>query len=121
MERHGFLVRHRQHVLAAGPVLEPEELGDVVAARLLPELPRRQDGHQHLLAPDRVHLLADDLGDLLVHAPPERQKRPDTGADLTDIAAADEQPVGRRLGVGGRLPQGGNEELRLTRDHDRGG
>ena len=45
---------------------EAHELGAVVvpAARLLPDLGRLHDRHQHLLAADRVHLLAHDLLDL---------------------------------------------------------
>ena len=121
MERHRLLVRHREDVLAPLAVLEPEELGDVVAARLLPELERRQHRHEHLLAPDRVHLLADDLDDLLVHAPAQRQERPDARADLPDVAAAHEQLVRDRLRVRRRLAQRRDEELRLPRDHDRGG
>ena len=57
-------------------------------------------------AADRVHLLADDLDDLLVHAPPERQERPEAGAHLSDEAAAHEQLVARGLRVGGSLAQG---------------
>ena len=50
-------------------------------------------------AADRVHLLADDLLDLPVDAPAERQERPQAGADLADEAAAHEQLVADRLGV----------------------
>ena len=60
---------------------------------------------------DRVHLLADDLLDLPVDRPAERQVRPQAGADLADEAAADEQLVTDRLGVGGILAQGRQEQL----------
>ncbi len=60
---------------------------------------------------DRVHLLADDLHGLLVHAPAERQERPEPGGELADEAAADEQPVARGLGIGGILPKGRDVEL----------
>ena len=68
-------------------------------------------GAAHLLAADRVDLLADDLLDPHVHAPAERQHRPEAGADLADEAAAHEQLVRGGLRVGGRLAQGRQEEL----------
>ena len=111
VERDGLLVRHRQDVLTSRTVLEPEDLVDVVAARLLPELERRQHGHEHLLAADRVHLLADDLDDLLVDAPAERQEGPDAGRDLADVPAAHEQLVRYGLRIGGVVSQRGDEQL----------
>ncbi len=111
MERHGLLVGQRQHVLAAVSVLEAEDLGDRVAARLLPELVGREHGHQHLLAADRVHLLTDDLHHLLVDAPAEREERPHARRDLADVPAANEELVRGRLGIGRRLAQGRDEEL----------
>ena len=117
MERHRLLVRHRQDVVPALAVLEPEDLLDVVAPGLLPELERRQHRHQHLLAADRVHLLADDLLDLPVHPPAEGQERPDAAGHLAHEAAADEQLVVDGLRVGGRVTQGRQEELGGAGDH----
>ncbi len=111
VERDRLLVRHRQDVLRAFAVLEAEELLDEVALRLLPQLERREDGHEHLLRADRVLLLANDLRDLLVDAPAEREERPDAGRDLPDEAAADEQLVRHRVRVGGRFAQGRKEQL----------
>ena len=54
-------------------VRQVEDLGIAIAPGLLPELGRRQQRAEHLLAADRVHLLADDLLDLPVHPPAERQ------------------------------------------------
>ena len=119
VERHRLLVRHRQDVLASGAILEAEDLRDRAASGLLPELKGRQHRHEHLLAPDRVHLLAHDLDDLLVHAPAERQERPDARRDLTDVPAADEKLVRDGVGVRRRLAQGRDEELRLPGDHGR--
>ena len=68
-------------------------------------------GREELLAADRVHLLADDLLDLAVDSPAERQVRPEPGADLADEAAAHEELVADRLGVGRILAQGRQEEL----------
>ena len=65
VEGERLLVGHRQHVVGALAVLELEQLVDLVAARAAPELRRLQDRQQHLLAADRVHLLADDRLDPL--------------------------------------------------------
>ena len=111
MERDGLLVRHREHVLPPGAVLETEDLLDVVAAGLLPELERRQHGHEHLLAADGVHLLTDDLDDLLMDAPAERQKGPDPRGDLADVPTADEQLVRDGLRICGVVSQRGDEQL----------
>ena len=111
VETDGLLVRHGQDELAPVAVLQLEDLRDVVPARRLPQLRRRQDRHQHLLGADRIHLLADDLNDLLVHPPAQGQERPDACADLTDERAPDEELVARRLGVRGVVAQGRQEEL----------
>ena len=76
-----------------------------------PELGRREHRREHLLRADRVHLLADDLLDLPVDAPAERQERPEPRADLADEAAADEQLVRERLGVGRSVAQGRQVQL----------
>ena len=86
VEREGLLVGQRQHERPAGAILDVEDLGDPVAAGRLPELDRRQHRREPLLRADRVHLLADDLLDLPVHAPAERRERPEAGADLADEA-----------------------------------
>ena len=62
-----LLVGHRQHQLGVLAVPELEQLVDLVAARPPPQLGGLEDGHQHLLAADRVDLLADDLLDPLHH------------------------------------------------------
>ena len=107
--RDRLLVRHRQHVLRALAVLELEQLGDPVPAAALPQLCGQHHRHQQLLAADRVHLLADDLHDVLVHAPAGRQERPQARADLADQARADHQLVRERLSVRGRLLLGRQE------------
>jgi hypothetical protein len=43
-----LLVGHGQHQLRVAPVAQLEQLVDVVAAGLLPQLRRLQDGHQQL-------------------------------------------------------------------------
>ena len=111
MECHRLLVRERQHEVAPGAVLELEHDRDPDAPTRLPQLRGRQHRFEHLLPADRIDLLADDLHNLLVHAPAERKKRPEAGADLPDEAAAYEQLVARRLGVGRRLAQRRKEEL----------
>jgi hypothetical protein len=109
VQRDDLLVRHRQHHVGAPAVLELEQLVDAVAARPLPRLGRVQDRHQHLLAADRVHLLADDLDRVLVHSPAGRQPAPEAGADLANQPGADHQLVRERLRVGGGLLLGGQQ------------
>ena len=111
VERHRLLMRQRQDEAPARAILEVEDLGNRDTPGRLPELGRRQHGHEHLLPADCVHLLADDLHDLLVHAPAERQERPEARADLADEAAAHEQLVARRLRVRRILAQSRQEEL----------
>ena len=111
VEGHRLLVRERQDELASGAVLQVEDLRDLDAPGRLPELRRRQHGHQHLLPADRIHLFSNDLDDLLVDAPTEREEGPYAGTDLADVAAAHEQPVGRGLRVGGVVAERGKEEL----------
>ena len=111
VEGNGLLVRERQDVVAARPVLEVEELGDADPSGRLPELRGRQHRHQDLLCAEGVELLADDLLDLPVHAPAERQEGPEAAGDLANEAAADEQLVRDRLRVGGIVAQGRQKEL----------
>ena len=112
VERDRLLVRHRQHELAAAAVLELEELGDLDRGPVRCQSSAGvSTGMSISCAADRVHLLADDLHDLLVDAPAERQERPEPGADLADEAAADEQLVRRGLGVAGGVAQRRQEEL----------
>ena len=111
MEGHRLLVRHREHEVAAVAIFQMEDLGNVVAPALLPELGRRDQRRQHLLRADRVHLLADDLDDLLVDSPAQRQQREEPGADLAHVAAAHEQAMARRLGVGGIVAERRDVEL----------
>jgi len=105
VERHRFFVREREHVVAPGPVLELEDDRDPDSAARLPQLRRRQHRLEHLLPADRVDLLANDLHDVLVDAPAERQERPQAGADLADEPAPHKELVASGLGVRRRLAQ----------------
>ena len=98
-----LLVGHREHELRALAVGELEQLFDLQPPGLAPQLGRLQHRHQHLLPADRVHLLADDRLDALVHAPAGGQPRPHAGAHLAHQAGAHHQLVRDRLGVGGGL------------------
>ena len=80
VEGERLLVRQREHEPPARAILHVEDLGDLVAPGRLPELDGRQHGREPLLRADRLHLLADDLLDLAVHAPAERRERPEAGA-----------------------------------------
>ena len=111
VKRERLLVREREDEVATAAVLQLEELGDAITTRLLPELGGRQHRRVHLLRGDRVHFLADDLLDLAVDTPAEREEGPQTRADLTHETAAHEELVRDRLRVGGIVAQGRQEEL----------
>ncbi len=112
VRRQRFLVGHRQDQLGIAAIAKLEDLGDVIAPGLLPQVGRRDDRHEHLLAADAIHLLADDLHDVLVDPPAGRQPRPQPRAELADEAGPDHQLVRDRFRVGGRLTLGREEELR---------
>ena len=90
-----LLVGHGQHHVPAAAVLESNQLGaDLgVAAGLLPELGGMDHRHLHLLPADAVDLLADHLLDSPLHAETEGQQGVDAGAQLPDVAGADQQLV----------------------------
>jgi hypothetical protein len=110
-----LLVRHREHQLGPLAVLELEQLLDLVATRLAPELGGLHDRHQHLLAADRVHLLADDPLDLAMGPPAGGKKGPEARRDLADQPRPHHQLVRVRLRVGRSLLEGGPEKLRHAR------
>jgi hypothetical protein len=111
VEREGLLVGHREDEPAARAVLRVEDLRNLVAPGRLPELDRGQHRREPLLGADRVHLLADDLLDLPVDAPPEGRERPEARAELADEPAADEQLVTYCFRLGGRVAQRREMEL----------
>ena len=86
----------------------------VEPAARAPDVGGVDDRHLHLLAADRVLLLADDLLDPVVDPLAERQQRVDPGTELADVARADEQAVRRHLGVGRIVAKGAEEELGET-------
>ena len=114
--RDDLLVGHRQDHVAAVAVLEPGQLraDRVVAAAGAPDVGRVDDRHLHLLAADRVLLLADDLLDAVVDALAERQQRVDARAELPDVARPEEESMGRHLGFGRVVAEGREEELGKT-------
>ena len=109
----GLLVRGAEGELAAVAVGDAHELGavGVPAARLVPELGRREDGHHHLLGADCLHLVADDGLDLADRAPGERQVAVEPGGGLADHAGAQQQAVARELGLRRVLLERGGVEL----------
>jgi hypothetical protein len=110
VRRHALLVRHREDHLGALAVLELEQLVDVVAAGAVPGVGRLQDRHEHLLSTYGVDLLADDLHDLLVHAPARGQPGPQPRAELADESGAHHELVRDRLGIGRRLALGRQQQ-----------
>ena len=114
-----LLVRRPEQVVVALAVLEPEDAVAVVgpAAGRLVGLARQQRRELQLLRADRVHLVADDLLDLLVDPQAQRQPGVDAGRRATDVARAHQQPVARDLGVHGVLSEGPHEQLRHSQYH----
>ena len=101
----------RDHVLigraveqfALVPVLDAQHFRTIgiVTPRLAPEIGELQRRHQQFDRPRPVHLLADDLRDLLQHAEAERQPGVDARGFLPDHAGAQHQPVRDDLGLFG--------------------
>jgi hypothetical protein len=108
-----FLVRHAEAHVRAPPILEAEHrlAHHGPAARLLPDFRRVERGEEELLPADGFHLLAHDLHRALRDAPREREERVDAGAELPDVAGAQEQAVRDDLGVGRVFAQCGDEKL----------
>jgi hypothetical protein len=111
-----LLVRHCEDHVASAAILEPEELGAdlVVPAALLPQVRRVDDRHLHLLRPDPVHLLADDLLDPLADPESEGQQGVDPRAELAYVAGPHEQAMGLHLGVRRVVAERREEQLGKT-------
>ena len=89
-----------EHIVAhAGP-----------AAAGLPGLFRQQGGQVELL-PDGVHLLAHNGDDLVDRPLRQKEIAVDAGAELADVAAADQKLVAGHFGVCRSLAKSGNEEF----------
>ena len=113
-EREQLLVRRGEEEVVAAAVLEPEQVVAVLgpAVRDLVRLPRQERREVHLLEPGGVHLLADDVLDVAVDDPPERQPREPARCRTADVAGPHEQPVRGHLGVGRILAKGPQEQGR---------
>ena len=107
-----LLVRRSEHELAPALVVEVEEHGaeGLLAPALPPDLHRLDGGQQHLLPARRVHLLAHDGLGLEPRAAAKGQVAIGAGHELVDTTRAQQQPVARRLRIGGRLAQRASEE-----------
>ena len=108
-----LFVGHREGHVGALAVLEAEELLAhlVPAPRLTPDLRRVDDRHEQLLAADGVHLVADDAGDLLHHAPAGGQEHIHAGRELAHQAGAHHELVADGLGPGRILLDRGQQHL----------
>ena len=108
-----LFVGHREDHVPTIPILEPGQLraDGVVAAAGAPDIGRVDDRHLHLLRPDPVLLLADDLLDPVVDALAQRQERVDARPQLADVAGAQQQPVRGHLGIGRVVAERGEEQV----------
>ena len=77
----------------------------------LPHLAREEGREQELLGADLVHLVADDARHLLAAPPPEGEQRVEARRELAHEAAAHQQLVAHRLGVGRVVAQRRDEGL----------
>ena len=111
-----LLVGHREDHVPAVAVLEPAQLraDRVVAAAGPPDVGRVDHRHLHLLAADLVLLLADDLLDAVTDPLAQREQRIDARAELPQVAAPQQEPMGRHLGVGRVVAERGEEEVGQT-------
>ena len=120
-----LLVRGPEQVVGLLAVLEAEERVAVLgpAPGGLVGLLRQQRREVHLLAADRVHLLADDRLDPGQHLHAQRQPRVDAGRDATDVPGAHEQLVAETSASAGssRSVRRNRPDIRVTpRAMDRG-
>ena len=113
-QREHLLVGRREEEVVAPPVDQPEHVVAVVvpAARGVVRLAREQGGEVDLLEPGPVHLLADDVLDVAVDEPAERQPGEPAGGRPPDVPGAHEQTVAGNLGVGRVLAQRSQEQRR---------
>ena len=90
-----LLVGRAIEQLAFVAIGDAQHLGPVgvVAAGFAPEVGELQRRHQQLDGAGAVHLLADDLLDLLQHTEAERQPGVDAGRLLPDHPGAQHEPV----------------------------
>jgi hypothetical protein len=109
---HDLFVGHAEAEVGALAVLEAEHVVAHAgpAAAGLPDLAGMEGGQEELLA-DGVHLLAHDGDDLVDGAVAEEEIGVDAGAELADVAGAEQELVACDLCVGGSFAQGGDEEL----------
>ena len=93
---HDLLVGHAQDHVAPGAILKARHVAadGLPAAGLLPELGRVDDGQGDLLAADGVHLLAEDVFDLVLDPQRQGQVVEDAGGDLVDHAGAQHEAGG---------------------------
>ena len=118
---HGrLLMRHAQAHLRAGAIGEAQHLAAdaLVAAGFLPQAGGHGHREEHLLAVDRVHLLAHNGLDLFGDALCDRRERVDAVADVLDITAAHHQRLAGDLAVGGGLLKALCDEI-ADLHHDR--
>ena len=113
--RDDLLVGHPEAHVAPVAIAQLEHLGNAFPpSRLLPDVGRVDHRHRDLLPTDRVHLLSDDRVDLVENALAERQVHVDAGGKLAHEAGPEHELMAQRFGVGGILPEGGDERLRAA-------
>ena len=110
---HDLLVGGGQAVFVVVAVLEAEQFLAVMipAAGFLPQPGGLHRGHDYLLGPGPVHLLADYFFHLAQHPIPHGQPGVDARGQLADKARAQHKLVAYYFGLGRGFLQGGYKTL----------
>ena len=105
---HDLLVGHAQAHVTTVAVLEPRHVAaDLVPApATLPDLGGVHHRQGDFLAVDGVHLLADDVLDLVFDALRRRQQVENAGSDLVDHPGAQHELVADGVGIGWHFAEG---------------
>ena len=90
----------------------------VVTAALPPQVGQLERGHEQLHRPGAIHLLADDLLDLLQNAKAQRQPGIDPCGLLADHAGPQHEPVRDDLRLRGVFLQDGQKKARQAHEAD---
>ena len=109
-----LLVGHPQADITAPAILELEHLAAHFrpAPAAIPDFPGMEAGQTKFLGPAAIHLLANDLFDLLEHPLSQGQQGIDTRHQLAHETGTHQQLMAHRLGVGRVIAQGRYEDSR---------
>ena len=116
---HYLLMSRAKGKLSSPPIFEFKKWGinlpfTAPAAGLNPLLLLLQSRHQNLLCSNRLHLFPNDVFDLAMDPPTQRQKGVNPGEKLIDVARFDQKFMRGRLGGLRNFPKSLAEKLRIS-------